>query len=140
MLCGVVGCLSKEEVERMVRNAEKYKEEDDKAKARIEAKNKLENFAYSIRNTVKEDAVKNKLSEEDRKKVENAVEDILRWIESNPQASVQQYEAKQKELEQIINPIFTRMYQAGVGGGMPDMNGMGGMGGTPGENKPSGGR
>lgn len=106
------GRLTKEEIERMVRDAERYKEDDDKAKARIEAKNKLENFAYSIRNTVKEDAVRNKLSEEDRKKVENAADDVLRWIESNPTATVSQFEAKQKELEQIINPIFTKMYQA----------------------------
>jgi heat shock protein 1/8 len=133
------GRLTKEEIERMVRDAERYKEDDDKAKARIEAKNKLENFAYSIRNTVKEDAVRNKLSEEDRKKVENAADDVLRWIESNPTATVSQFEAKQKELEQIINPIFTKMYQAGVGGGMPDMGGMGGMGGTGG-GKSSGGR
>lgn len=119
------GRLSKEDIERMVKQAEQYKEEDEKAKRKIEAKNKLENFAFSARNTVKEEQFKDKLSDDDKSKVEKSVEDILHWIESNGDASESEFDAKHKELEQVINPIFTKMYQAGAGGSVPNVGGMG---------------
>jgi L1 cell adhesion molecule like protein len=119
------GRLSKEDIDRMVQQAEEYKEADEKAKRKIEAKNKLENFAFSARNTVKEEQFKDKLSDEDKNKVEKSVEDILHWIESNSDASENEFDAKHKELEQTINPIFTKMYQSGAGGSVPNVGGMG---------------
>eukprot|EP01121_Diplochlamys_sp_Union-15-3_P015533 TRINITY_DN5158_c0_g1_i1.p1 TRINITY_DN5158_c0_g1~~TRINITY_DN5158_c0_g1_i1.p1 ORF type:complete len:220 (-),score=91.31 TRINITY_DN5158_c0_g1_i1:38-697(-) len=125
------GRLSKEEIEKMVKDAEKYKNEDEKAKKKIESKNHLENYAYSMRNTLKEEKVAAALSEEDKNKINNAVDDTIKWLDSNQFADTEEYEAKQKELEAICNPIITKMYQAGGGGGAPG-GFPGGPGGFPG--------
>ena len=63
------GRLSKEDVERMVAEAEKFKEEDDKNAARIEAKSKLENYCYSVKNSMNDEKLKDKISEEDKSSV-----------------------------------------------------------------------
>jgi len=76
------GRLSKEDIERMVEEAEKYKSEDEKTRQRIEAKNSLENYAYNIRNTIKDEKLKDKISDEDKQLVEEKVNEILNFIES----------------------------------------------------------
>eukprot|EP00245_Coleochaete_scutata_P002681 TRINITY_DN1364_c0_g1_i2.p1 TRINITY_DN1364_c0_g1~~TRINITY_DN1364_c0_g1_i2.p1 ORF type:complete len:651 (-),score=192.10 TRINITY_DN1364_c0_g1_i2:427-2379(-) len=111
------GRLSKEEIEKMVRDAEKYKAEDEDAKRRVEAKNGLENYAYNMRNTLSDVNVGGKLDAADKKKMEKAVQDTIQWLDSNGLAEVEEFEDKQKELEGICNPIISRMYQSG--GGMP---------------------
>ena len=126
------GRLSKEEIEKMVQDAEKYKAEDDAAKAKIEARNTLENYCYTLRNTVNEDKVKEKISESDKSAIEDKVKEVLQWMEDNDNAEKEQYEAKQKEVEGIATPIITKMYQGGDGAGMPGMGGMpGAAGGAP---------
>mmetsp|Transcript_2544 Transcript_2544/g.4433 ORF Transcript_2544/g.4433 Transcript_2544/m.4433 type:complete len:652 (-) Transcript_2544:941-2896(-) len=120
------GRLTKEEIERMVQEAEKYKAEDEQAKDKIEARNALENYAYSIRNTVQDDKLKDKISAEDRKAIEDKVKDVLAWLDSNENATKEEFESKQKEIEAVANPIITKMYQAT--GGMPNMPNMGGDG------------
>ncbi|WIA16291.1 hypothetical protein OEZ85_012994 [Tetradesmus obliquus] len=121
------GRLSKDDIERMVQEAEKYKSEDEQQAKKIESKNGLENYAYSMRNTIRDDKVAEKLPADDKAKIEHAVDEVLKWLEANQLAEVEEFEDKQKELEGICNPIITRMYQ-GAGGGMP-----GGMpGGVPG--------
>ena len=125
------GRLSKEEIERMVQEAEKYKAEDEHHKSRIEAKNALENYAYSMRNTIKDDKVGNALSSDDKQTIDSAVQKAIDWLEHNQSAEKDEYEDKLKELEGVCQPIITKMYQgAGAAGGMPDMGG---------EAKPSGG-
>jgi L1 cell adhesion molecule like protein len=130
------GRLSKDEIERMVKKAEEYKVEDEKQKLRIEAKNGLENFAYSLRNTVKEEKVAEKLDAADKKKLEEAIDNAIKWLDANQLAEKEEFEHKQKELEGVATPIMTKLYQAagGAEGGMP-----GGMpGGFPGGGMPGG--
>merc|ERR1712054_168466 len=120
------GRLSKEDIERMVQEAEKYKEEDEAHTKKIEAKNSLENYAYSMRNTINEEGVKDKIDAADKEKLESAINDAISWLDSNQMAEQDEFEDKLKELEGICNPVIQKMYAAGGGGGMP-----GGKGGMP---------
>jgi len=130
------GRLSQEEIDRMVQEAEKYKEEDESNKAKVESKNGLENYCYTMKNTLTEEKLKEKFEEADKKKIEEAVDEALSWLDKNQLAEKDEFEAKQKDLEAIVNPIMMKVYQAAGGGegGMPDMSGMpgGGMGAAPG--------
>ncbi|XP_004507753.1 heat shock 70 kDa protein [Cicer arietinum] len=109
------GRLSKEEIEKMVKDAERYKAEDEEVKKKVEAKNSLENYAYNMRNTIKDEKISGKLSVEDKEKIEKAVEDAIVWLEGNQLGEVEEFEDKQKELEGICNPIIAKMYQGGAG-------------------------
>merc|ERR1711976_1030337 len=102
------GRLSKEEIEKMVHDAEKYKDEDDRHKKRIEAKNSLENFAYNMRNTIKDNKVSGVLSSEDKKIVEDSVQKTIEWLDQSQDVEKKkiEYEAKFKELERICQPII----------------------------------
>jgi len=138
------GRLSKEQIERMVREAEQYKGDDEKNKERIEAKNGLENYAYSLRNTIKDEKIADKLSSSDKDSLNHIIDDTIKWLESNQQSDKDEYEKKQKELEQVAMPIMTKLYQQS--GGMPGAGGMpGGMptggygGGAPPSSGPSSG-
>jgi len=113
------GRLSKEDIERMVEEAEKYKNEDEKTRQRIEAKNSLENYAYNIRTTIRDDKTKNKISENDRNIIENKVKDVISFIEVSDKAEKEEFEEKEKELKSIADPIIAKLYQSGS---MPDMN------------------
>eukprot|EP00998_Keelungia_sp_KM082_P000615 NODE_1070_length_1484_cov_227.926308_g1059_i0.p2 GENE.NODE_1070_length_1484_cov_227.926308_g1059_i0~~NODE_1070_length_1484_cov_227.926308_g1059_i0.p2 ORF type:complete len:465 (+),score=171.36 NODE_1070_length_1484_cov_227.926308_g1059_i0:131-1396(+) len=139
------GRLTKEDIERMVNDAQKYADDDAQQRERIEAKNGLENYAYSMKNTVNDEKVADKIEAEDKQKILDAVEDAIKWLDSNQEGNKDEYEDRQKELEGVCNPIIQKMYQAGgggggmpggmPGGGMPDMGGMGdmpGMGGAGG--------
>merc|ERR1712022_61703 len=112
------GRLSEEEIERMVREAEEFAEEDKAMKERIDARNGLESYAYNLKNTLEDEekGIADKLSEEDKEKVEEAVKETLEWLDDNQEAEKEEFEAKQKELEQIANPIIQKVYQAGAGG------------------------
>jgi heat shock protein 1/8 len=122
------GRLSKEEIERMVQEAEKYKSEDEEHKKKVDAKNALENYAYNMRNTIQDDKVGGKIDADDKKKIEEAVEGAISWLDANQLAEVDEFEDKLKELEGLCNPIISKLYQAGGApgaGGMPDMGGAG---------------
>ncbi|XP_057731429.1 heat shock 70 kDa protein [Arachis stenosperma] len=111
------GRLSKDEIEKMVKDAERYRAEDEEVKKKVEAKNSLENYAYNMRNTIRDEKIAGKLSAEDKGKIEKAVEDAIEWLEGNQMAEVDEFEDKQKELEGICNPIIAKLYQGGAGGG-----------------------
>jgi L1 cell adhesion molecule like protein len=114
------GRLSKEDIDRMVREAEQFAGDDAKTKEKIEAKNALENYAYSIRNTLRDEKLAAKLSPEDKKRGEDACQETVSWLDRNQNAEKDEFEAKQKELEAVINPIMTALYSgAGGAGGMP---------------------
>ena len=135
------GRLSKSDIERMVNDAAKFEAQDKEQRDRVEAKNGLENYAYSMKNTIADANVAGKLSEDDKKTILDACESAIQWLHNNQEAGKDEYEHRQKELEGVCNPIMTRMYQAGGGapGGMPDMGGAGGFpGGFPG-GAPAGG-
>ncbi|XP_021963158.1 heat shock 70 kDa protein cognate 4 [Folsomia candida] len=128
------GRLSKEDIERMVNEAERYKADDEKQKDRIGAKNSLESYCFNLKSTVEDEKVKDKIPEEDRKTVMDKCEEVIKWLDANQLAEKEEFEDKQKELEKICNPIITKMYAAG--GGMPP--GAGGPG-FPGAGAPGGG-
>ncbi|XP_009110463.1 heat shock 70 kDa protein 5 [Brassica rapa] len=132
------GRLSKEEIEKMVQDAEKYKAEDEQVKKRVEAKNSLENYAYNMRNTVKDEKLAQKLDQEDKQKIEKAIDETIEWIEGNQLAEVDEFEYKLKELEGICSPIISKMYQGGTsaGGASDGMAGDGGSGGSGGGQGP----
>ncbi|CAJ0959929.1 unnamed protein product, partial [Mesorhabditis belari] len=123
------GRLSKDDIDRMVNDAEKYRADDEKQRDRVAAKNGLESYAFNMKQTIEDEQLKSKLSNEDRQKIESKCGEVLRWLDSNQTAEKDEFEHMQKELEQVCNPIITRLYQgAGGAGGMP-----GGMpGGGPG--------
>jgi len=121
------GRLSQAEIDRMVAEAEQFKEEDDKNKQKIEAKNGLENYCYTMKNTLQEEKLASKFEAGDKEKIEAAVTETLDWLDKNQTGEKDEFEGKQKDLEAIVNPIMMKVYQAGGGeGGMPDMGGMGG--------------
>ncbi|DBA00491.1 TPA: hypothetical protein N0F65_002734 [Lagenidium giganteum] len=125
------GRLSKEEIERMVADAERYKDQDERNKLRAEAKNELENYAYSLRNTIQDTTVKEKMSEGDRKSLDDKINDVLSWLEHNLAAEKEEFRAKQKELEEVANPILQNIYSqtAAAAGGASTSGGAGGGGG-----------
>merc|ERR1712159_966561 len=125
------GRLSQSEIDRMVSEAEKFKSEDEANKQKIEAKNGLENYCFTMRNTLNEEKLKEKFEGDDKEKIEKAVQDTLDWLDKNQLAEKDEFETKQKELEGIVNPIMMKVYQAAGGGGMPDMGGMPGGGAPP---------
>merc|ERR1712056_51874 len=122
------GRLSEEEINKIVADAEKYKAEDEEKRKTIQAKNDLENVAYQMRNTLDDAKFKDLIKEDDKKKVQDAVKETIDWVDANPNAEKDEYEAKKKEIEDIWRPIITAAYGgAQGGGGMPGMPGMGGM-------------
>jgi heat shock protein 1/8 len=111
------GRLSKDDIEKMVQDAEKYKAEDEEVKKRVDAKNGLENYAYNMKNTIRDDKIAGQLDSSDKQAIEQAVESTIQWLDQNQLAEVEEFEHKQKELEGICNPIIARMYQGGGAGG-----------------------
>merc|ERR1712012_1318715 len=128
------GRLSQAEIDRMVQEAEKFRAEDESNRMKIEAKNGLENYCFTMRNTLNEEKLKDKFEGGDKEKIEKAVQETLDWLDKNQLAEKDEFEAKQKELEGVVNPIMMKVYQAaGGGGGMPEggMPGGGFGGGAP---------
>merc|ERR1719240_2585103 len=121
------GRLSEEEIERMVREAEDIADEDKKVKERIDSRNGLESYLYNLKNTLDDDekGLADKLSDEDKEELESTINEALDWLDENPEAEKEEYDEKQKEVEQVANPIMRNVYQ-GAGG-------PGGEGGDDGE-------
>jgi len=137
------GRLSKEEIERMVAEAEKYKDEDEAAAARIQAKNGLESYSYNLRNSINDEKLADKFDPADKTKLETAVNETISWLDNSQEASKEEYEGKQKELESVANPIMQKLYGAAGGapggfpGGAPPGGAPGGFPGAGGEDGPS---
>ncbi len=111
------GRLSTQEIERMVQEAEEYKDQDARNKLRVEAKNTVENYTFSLRNTLEDDKLKDKWTEEDKKIMKEKIDETVDWLDHHTHAEKGEYEAKQKELEEAVKPLLEKVYQ--------------GMGGTP---------
>jgi len=111
------GRLTKEDIERMVQEADQYKADDEAQKNRIEAKNSLENYLFNVRNSINDEKVASKLSAEDKATAEALIKENQDWLEANPQAEKEEYEEKQKAVEKVITPIMTKLYAGGGGGG-----------------------
>uniref|UniRef100_A0A1B0GFG2 Heat shock 70 kDa protein cognate 4 n=1 Tax=Glossina morsitans morsitans TaxID=37546 RepID=A0A1B0GFG2_GLOMM len=115
------GRLSKEDIERMVNEAEKYRSEDEKQKETIAAKNALESYCFNMKATLDEENLKTKITESDRSTILDKCNETIKWLDANQLADKEEYEHRQKELEGVCNPIITKLYQAGGGAptGMP---------------------
>ena len=110
------GRLTPEEIERMVKEAEEFAEEDKQTKERIDAKNSFDSYIYSIKQSVESpEKLADKLAEEDKTTIQDALKEATEWMSSNQEASKEDYEEKQKELEGICNPIISKAYE-GQGG------------------------
>lgn len=111
------GRLSKEEIEKMIADSEKYKEEDEKIKEKVDAKNELETFAYNLKSTVSNPEIK--LSEDDKQKLKDISEQTIKWIDENPDVDTKDYKDKMDEITKVSAPIMQAMYGQ-MGGGAPD--------------------
>eukprot|EP01029_Cantina_marsupialis_P009706 TRINITY_DN224_c0_g1_i3.p1 TRINITY_DN224_c0_g1~~TRINITY_DN224_c0_g1_i3.p1 ORF type:complete len:648 (-),score=217.84 TRINITY_DN224_c0_g1_i3:123-2066(-) len=123
------GRLSKDDINRMVQEAEKFKAEDDATKEKVEAKNGLESYAFNVKNSIREEKLAAQLTEDNKKTIEDSIEEVVSWLDEHQNCEKEEYEAKQKELETKLMPILTKAYQAAAGGtGAPE----GMPGGMPG--------
>ncbi|CAM8899663.1 unnamed protein product [Rhodiola kirilowii] len=110
------GSLSKEEIERMVKEAEEFGEEDKKVKERIDARNSLESYVYNMKNQMNDKLLADKLESDEKEKIEEAVKEALEWLDDNQSAEKEDYDEKHKEVEAVCNPIITAVYQRSSGG------------------------
>jgi len=115
------GRLSQEEIQRMVQEAEEFAEEDKKVQGRINAKNGLESYLYNLKNTLEDEekGIADKIDASEKKELTSSIDEALDWLEENPEADTEEYSAKQKEVEQIANPIMRKVYQSSGAPGGP---------------------
>lgn len=119
------GRLSQEEIDRMVKDAEMFKEEDDKMKEKVDAKNDLESYTYQIKSLA--DNEESKLEDDARATLKEKIEETLSWLETAQSAEKEEIESIKKELEEVAKPIVTKMYDSQMpegAGGMPGASGM----------------
>jgi L1 cell adhesion molecule like protein len=109
------GRLSKEDIERMVNDAEKFKAEDEVQKERIAAKNGLESYCFNMKATIDDEKVKDKISEADKKAINDKCDEAIKWLDGNQLGEKEEFADKQKEVEAVCSPIVTKLYQ-GAGG------------------------
>lgn len=115
------GRLSEAEIERMVKEAEEFAEQDAAEKAKIQAKNELEAYLYNLKNSIT-DTLKEKIPEADQTRLMETIQEALVWLEDHPAAEKEEYDEKQKEVEHLANPILKRAYESSAAGagGAPD--------------------
>ena len=111
------GRLSSDEIDRLVREAEEYKEQDDKEKERIDAKNEVENMTYSYKSMLDDKKMKGSLPEDKKSEIKEYLDEIIKWIDSNQAATIEEFNEKKTEVEVYFKDIMTNM-QSGAG----DMN------------------
>ena len=125
---------SKEDIERMIREAEQYKEQDEIARKKIDSKNSLENYIYSLKSSILEEKFSSALDENDKSIIDKEIEETLSWINDNLDVDPDVYKQKQTEIEGKINPIIEKVSQQG-GDSMPPGGQPFGGGGMPREMK-----
>jgi len=115
------GRLSEEDIERMVREAEEYADEDKKVKERIDAKNAFDGYMHSLKGAVEgtgdNKGLSEKMDSDEKEKILDALKDGQSWIDSNPEADAEEIKEKHKEIEGICAPIVSKYYGGGAGGG-----------------------
>jgi len=108
--------LTPEDIEQMIKDAEMFADEDKKLKERVEARNELESYAYSLKNQINDkEKLGAKITDEDKEKIEEAVNEKISWLEENQEADGEDFKAQKKELEEIVQPIIAKLYQQGGG-------------------------
>jgi len=108
---------SKDKIDQMVADAEKFAADDKKQAERIASKNGLESYAYQLKNSLEEQQISEKISPEDKKSIQDKASEIINWLDNNQSAEIDEFEDKKKELESVANPIMTKMYQGGAAAG-----------------------
>jgi len=115
--------LSKDDIEKMVQDAEKFKAEDDEMKEKVDAKNGLESYCFQVKSSLDEPNLRDKFSPEERDTVTKLCDEGLQWLSANGEADTETMNAKRKEIEDVFNPIMQKVYQAtGTGQTEPDAN------------------
>ena len=117
------GRLSKEEIDKMIRDAEKFAEQDKAMKEKVDAKNSLENYLFTMRNTIEDkEKLGDKLGEEEKEKIKEALQEHQDWYNSNPEAEKEDFEEHLKEIQSVCDPIISKFYQqqGGQGAGGAD--------------------
>merc|ERR1719461_2764762 len=116
--------LTPEDIEQMIKDAEMFADEDKKLKERVEARNELESYAYSLKNQINDkEKLGAKITDEDKEKIEEAVNEKISWLEENQEAEGEDFKTQKKELEEIVQPIIAKLYQGGApppGAGEPE--------------------
>ncbi|CAB4427568.1 unnamed protein product [Rhizophagus irregularis] len=109
------GRLSKEEIDRMVEEAEQFAEDDKFQKERVESRNQLENFAYTIKSQISDDGeLGKKISDDDKKTIKDAIKTVEDWLNDHSiSATKEDFDEKREELQSIVNPITTKLYADG---------------------------
>jgi len=108
--------LTPEDIEKMIQDAEMFADEDAKLKSRVESRNELESYAYSLKTQINDkDKLGSKISDEDKEAIETAVEAKISWLEENQEAEAEDFKAQKKELEDTVNPIISKLYAQGGG-------------------------
>nr|AIR72268.1 Hsp70C [Euphausia crystallorophias] len=110
------GRLSKEEIDRMVQDAEKYAEQDGLQKEKIEAKNNLESLCFRIKSTLGDEAVCKKLTEEEKGSISSQIEQTLKWLDENQLAEKEEFNDKVKQLESSWSPLAAKIHNSGSAG------------------------
>ena len=111
--------LTPEDIERMINDAEKFAEDDKKVKEKVESRNELESYAYSLKNQVGDkEKLGAKLSEDEKSTIMKAVEEKIEWLEGHQDEESEEYKKQKKELEEVVMPIMSKLYQ-GAGGEAP---------------------
>jgi len=112
------GRLSKEEIEAMIRDAEKFADQDKALKEKIDAKNSLENYVYTMRNTIEDkEKLADKIGDEDKSKIKEALQEAQDWLNSNDDADKDDFESHLKDLQSVCDPIISRVYKEHGGQG-----------------------
>ncbi|SPO04976.1 probable glucose-regulated protein 78 of hsp70 family [Cephalotrichum gorgonifer] len=116
------GRLTQEEIDRMVEEAEQFADEDKAQRERIESRNALENYAFSLKNQINdEDGLGSKLDDDDKETIMDAVKEALEWLEENSStASAEDYDEQKEKLSGVAYPITSKLYEAGAGGAGAD--------------------
>merc|ERR1712174_79635 len=115
------GRLSEEQIEKMIKEAEQFADEDKKVKERVDAKNAFDGYLHSMRSATEgsgeNKGLSEKMDEEEKEKIFDALKDGQSWLDSNPEAGADEIKEKHKEIEGICAPIVSKCYGAGGGGG-----------------------
>merc|ERR1711871_1253594 len=118
------GRLTEEEIEKMIREAEEFAEEDKLAKERIDARNAFDGYIHSMKSAVEgsgdNKGLGEKMDEDEKETIDDTIKDGQDWLSSNPEADAEEIKEKQKEIEGICSPIIQKYYQGGAGGGGGD--------------------
>merc|ERR1712080_386496 len=115
--------LTPEDIQKMIKESEEYAEEDKKSKDKVESRNELESYAYSLKNQINDkEKLGAKIAAGDKEKIEEIIDEKLKGLETNQDAEADEFKTQKKEIEDLVQPIIAKLYQ-GAGGAPPPEGG-----------------